>query len=366
MEKIYLHYDMDAFFAAVEQRDNPKLRGKAIAVGHGIITTASYEARKYGVKSAMSAIMAKKLCPHLIFVSVDKNKYSIVGKKIQRLVKKVFKKYEFMSIDEGYIDITEYIKNSEYENNIEKFINRFKKYIYKNVNLTCSVGIGFDKISAKIASDIDKPNGHFVFENREKFLDYIFDKKISIIPGIGKKTIEYLKLFNITKICDLYKVEKEKLVKYFGDNRGEYIYEVIRGKYTSEIDNSVKKQSYGHEITFNQSMNDIFEMEDELKKQAIKLSKRLKDKEEFAKTITLKIRYSNFTTYTKSKTINFSTNKWEEIYIVALNIYKKLEKKDEVRLIGIHVSSITKSKLVQLTFEDLKKMNEKGENDGIL
>ena len=350
MEKIYLHYDMDAFFASVEQRDNPRLKGIPIAVGHGVVTTASYEARKFGVKSAMPTVTAKKLCPHLKLIPVRKNYYSAVGKEIQNLIKKFTDKYEFTSIDEGYIDITEFIKN----NNIEKFIIRFKEYIFKNTGLTCSVGIGFSKISAKIASDINKPNNYFIFESKEQFVEYIRDKNLSIIPGIGKKTRELLSLFNISVVSELYKIEKKDLTAKFGINRGEYLYNVIRGMQYSEIDTNRKRQSYGHEVTFGQSMNDILELSDELKMQSKKLSKRLKENKEFAKTVTLKIRYSNFMTYTKAKTLKIATDEYKNIFEAAMESFKHLKKKDEVRLIGIHLSSITKSNVIQLSFNDLQ------------
>lgn len=354
-EKIFLHYDMDAFFASVEQRDNPRLKGIPIAVGYGVVTTASYEARKFGVKSAMPTVTAKKLCPNLKLVPVRKSYYSSVGKEIQELIKKFTDKYEFTSIDEGYIDITEFVKNG----NIEKFILRFKKYIFKNVGLTCSVGIGFSKVSAKIASDINKPDNYFIFYNREQFLEYIHDKNLSFIPGIGKKTREQLSLFNIFTVSELYKIEKKELVKKFGESRGEYLYNVIRGNQYSEIDNNRKRQSYGHEVTFNQSMNDILELRDELKTQAEKLSMRLKENKEFAKTVTLKIRYSNFMTYTKAKTLKFAVNDSENIFNSAMESFKSLKKKDEVRLIGIHLSSITKSSIIQLSFSDLKNREQK-------
>ena len=345
MDMVYLHYDMDAFFASVEQRDNPKLRGIPIAVGHGIITTASYEARKYGVKSAMSAIEGKRLCPQLKFVIIRKNYYGIVGKEIQELILKITKKCEFTSIDEGYIEITEFIKND----NLKRFITKFKEYIYKNVKLTCSVGIGFSKVSAKIASDLNKPNGYFIFKDREHFLEYIYDKDLSIIPGIGKKTRELLSLFNIKKVSELYKIEKSDLIKKFGNKRGLYLYNVIRGLHFSEIENNRKRHSYGHEVTFNQDINDSKELENELRMQSKKLSKRLEKTKEYAKTVTLKIRYSNFETYTKSKTLKISTRDWEEIFEVAKKTFRNLKKKDDVRLIGIHLSSISKSNVVQLT-----------------
>lgn len=346
-KKIYLHYDMDAFFASIEQRENPELKGIPIAVGHGVVTTASYEARVFGVKSAMSAIEAKRLCPNLKFVTIRKNYYGNVGKQIQNLILKITKKCEFTSIDEGYVDITDFIIENDTKE-IENFINRFKKYIYKNTKLTCSVGIGFNKVSAKIASDINKPSGYYIFYNREQFLEYIHDKELAIIPGIGKKTRELLALFNVKKVFDLYKIEKNELILKFGESRGEYLYNVIRGLQFSNIDNKRKRQSYGHEITFNQAINDVVKIDDELKKQAKKLSERLDKSKEYAKTITLKVRYSNFSTYTKSKTLNFATREWKKIYEASKENFETLKQKDDIRLIGIHLSSITKSSVVQL------------------
>ena len=360
-EKIYLHYDMDAFFAAIEQRDNRELRGKPIAIGHGVVTTASYEARKYGVKSAMPTVQAKRLCPNLIVVSLRKGVYFEEGRRIQGLIKKVLKKCEFTSVDEGYIDITEFIwnKNTRLDKRdeilkIERFIKKFKKYIYDNSRLTCSVGIGFSKISAKIASDIDKPNGYFIFRNREHFLDYIYNKELGIIPGIGRKTREVLKLFNITNVFQLYEIEKNELIRRFGESKGEYLYNSVRGLHSSEINIDRKRQSYGHEVTFNQEENDILVLHAELKKQSERLSNKLIENNEFAKTVTIKIRYSNFVTHTRSKTLKSATNDVNGIYKAALENLEFFEKKNEVRLIGVQLSSILKNNVVQLSFDDLK------------
>lgn len=360
--KIYLHYDMDAFFASIEQRDNSELCGKPIAIGYGVVTTASYEARKYGVKSAMPTVQAKRLCPNLIVVNLRKGVYFEEGRRIQELIKKVLKKCEFTSVDEGYIDITEFIRNKNVKLSkreeilkIEKFIKRFKKYIFDNSRLTCSVGIGFSKISAKIASDIDKPNGYFIFKDRDHFLDYIYDKELGIIPGIGKKTREVLKLFNIAKVFQLYEIGKNELVRRFGESKGEYLYNSIRGLHISEINTDRKRQSYGHEITFHQAENDILALHSELKRQSKRLSDRLIEKNEFAKTVTVKIRYSNFVTHTRSKTLKSATNNGDTIYEAALENLKFFEKKGEVRLIGIQLSSILKSDVVQLSlFDDLR------------
>ena len=341
--KIYLHYDMDAFFASVEQRDNPKLRGIPIAVGYGVVTTASYEARKYGVKSAMPAVEAKRLCPSLKFVEIRKGHYSAVGKQIQNAIQKVLPKCEFTSIDEGFIDITEFVR----DDNIEKFIERFKRYIYKNVRLTCSVGIGFNKVSAKIASDINKPFGFFIFEN-----------ELSIIPGIGKKTRELLAKYKVYKTKDLYKISKNELIKNFGNSRGEYLYNVVRGNHYSEIEKDKKTHSYGHEVTFSQAMNDEQVLLKNLEDQVIKLVKRLEEKKEYIKTVTLKIRYSNFMTYTRSKTMKNATRDKNVIYDIVKENFDYFEKRDDVRLIGVHLSSITKKNIVQLTFDDFFKSME--------
>ena len=309
----------------------------------------------------MPTVQAKRLCPNLIVVSLRKGVYFEEGRRIQGLIKNVLIKSEFTSVDEGYIDITEFIRNKNMKFDkrdeilkIKRFIKKFKKFIYDNSKLTCSVGIGFSKISAKIASDIDKPNGHFIFRNREHFLDYIYNKELGIIPGIGKKTREVLKLFNITNVFQLYEIEKNELIRRFGESKGEYLYNAIRGLYSSEINTDRKRQSYGHEVTFNQEENDIFVLHAELKKQSERLSSKLIEKNEFAKTITIKIRYSNFVTHTRSKTLKSATNDINEIYEAAIENLEFFEKKDEVRLIGVQLSSILKSNVVQLSFDDLK------------
>lgn len=356
--KIYLHYDMDAFFASIEQRDNPNLRGKAIAVGSGVVTTASYEARKFGIKSAMAMANARKLCPHLKVVYPRKNFYFAEGKKIQDLIRKIIKIYEFTSVDEGYLDITQFIfAENQMEikkiSKIKRFIKKFKEYIYKNVNLTCSVGIGFSKVSAKIASDANKPNGFFIFENKNHFMNYISEKDFSIIPGIGKKTKEILNFhFGVTKVSQLYEISKDELIKKFGASRGEYIYNVIRGEHFAKINVDRKRKSYGYEITFSQNVDEIYELQEEIKAQVKKICQKLKEQKEFVKTVTVKIKYSDFAVHTRSKTLENVTNDEKLMYKIALENFNYLIKKDEVRLIGIYVSNIFKRSYIQLKLID--------------
>ena len=343
-ETCILHYDMDAFFASVEQHVNPSLKGKPIAVGHGVLTTCSYEARAFGVKSAMPATTAKKLCPDLIILPVNIELYHKIGKDIQSLILAFTENCEFVSVDEGYVDITEYI----HKHSIETFVSRFKRYIFENTGLTCSVGIGFNRLSAKIASDINKPNGFFIFSDQQHFLDYISEKNISVIPSIGKRTIELLNLFNITKVGQLFKLEKDELISKFGINRGEHLYNLVRSVGSSAISKDRKRQSIGHETTFNITINDTNQLKEELKTLSMRLSKKLKSQNLFIKTISLKIRYSNFSTHTKSKTLSFATNSFDLIYAEVLYIFNSLNDKQNVRLIGVHLSSFAKKSFVQL------------------
>ena len=177
MERIIMHYDMDAFFASIEIKKNPKLKNKPLVVGENIVTTASYEARKFGVHSAMKVSDAKLLCPKLMVIPVDKNEYIRTSKTIHNLILKITNKAEFIATDEGYIDLTGLVK----EENLNFFATKFRKRIKEITGLTCSVGIGFNKLSAKIASDINKPFGQYIFKTENDFIKYIENKLINYL-----------------------------------------------------------------------------------------------------------------------------------------------------------------------------------------
>lgn len=351
MKRCILHYDMDAFYASIEQRDNPKLKGKAIAVGRGVITTASYEARKYGVHSAMPSVTAKKLCPELILLPVRIDYYKELGRKIQNLILSLTYKCEFVSSDEGYVDITEYMKKYTPED----FIERFKTSIYKHTRLTCSVGIGYNKLSAKLASDANKPDGYFIINTHEDFHKYVCNKSVGIIPGIGRKSLEPLNNMGIKTVNDIFNLTKNNLVDMFGTNKGVRIFEVARGIDHSEVDYISERQSYGQEETFSRTIDDIETIHDTLLHQSSKLAGKLKLDNSYIKTVTLKSRYSDFSTLTRSKTLNEYTRNTEIIYTTACGLLSDLARKDSFRLIGIHLSNISKKNYVQLSFKDLFK-----------
>lgn len=354
-DKYYLHYDMDAFFASIEQRDNPNLRNMPIAIGNTIVTTCSYEARKYGVRSAMPTSEAKMLCPKLKIVNSRVHYYFLQGYKIQQFIKKYFPKAKFVSCDEGFIDISSYIyykmkksNNLSHEDVIYSFAMNFKKVIYNKFKLTSSVGIGNNRVMAKIASEINKPNGIYIFYNKEQFMDYIIDKNLKVFPGIGKKTIEILNTLNIYTTRQLLDISKTDLISILGDNRGRGIYDLIRCKSSymyDEEDIRNKKTSIGKEKTYYQYATGDNDILADIKEIADYLSEIIKKDKIYPKTLIVKIRYVNFKTITKSKTYDSPLNEESDICKLAYDILNVIENHNDIRLVGLTMSNFHKSKI---------------------
>ena len=310
MKRIIMHYDMDAFYASIEINRNPKLKNKALVVGENIVTTASYEARKFGIHSAMKVSDAKLLCPKLIVIPVDKTEYIRISNEIHNLIFKITNKVEFVATDEGYIDLTDIIRPENKEN----FAIKFKQRIKELTNLTCSVGIGFNKLSAKIASDINKPFGFFIFENEEGFIKYISNKKIKIIPGVGKKFYEILKQNKIFYVKDVFEYSLDSLIKKYGKSRGENLYCSVRGIDYDEVEYQREIHSIGNEETFLIPLQNNSEIIREFNSLFNYTFERLMKNNVFTQSVTIKMRYTSFKTYTKSKKLKFRKNRGIIIY----------------------------------------------------
>ncbi len=347
--RVIIHYDMDSFYASVEINQKPSLKGKPLVVGEGVVTTASYEARKFGIKSAMSVYEAKKLCPGLITVPVNKVLYYETSEMIQNLVKKITKKVEFIALDEGFIDVTEII--SKYETK-EKFGRLFQERIKKLTGLTCSIGIGYNKLTAKIASDINKPFGIFIFNNEIEFIQYIKEKPIKIIPGVGKKLCENLKKISIEKVKDIYTYSHYELVKKFGDSRGAMLYYFTRGIDDSEVEFEKKTHSIGHENTYRYSLNSEEDIKRELDELFQRVYVRLIEEELFCKTITLKIKTDNFKTITRSYTFNRPTSDRVMLNNGYENLFGEIENFNNIRLVGVSFGNLSKKYFEQLRFKN--------------
>ncbi|ATD54672.1 DNA polymerase IV [Clostridium chauvoei] len=346
MDKIILHVDMDAFFASVEQMDNPNLKGKPVIVGgvseRGVVSTCSYEARRYGVHSAMPIFMAQKLCPHGIYLKSRYYRYKEISKKIFEIFKEVTCLVEPLSIDEAYLDITE----SRFKSGLEA-ANYIKKRVYKEVGLNLSIGISYNKFLAKIASDWNKPNGIMVI-TKEMIPEILLPLKISKIYGLGSKSVKKLNNMGFFRIVDLYEMPIEFYTEYLGKN-GFDIYYRIRGIDNREVVINRDRKSYGKEVTLKNNTNNKEELLLYLKEFSLYISKELKIKGIKGKTVTIKYKTSNFESHTRSRTLNYYTNRFEDFYKISKEVLKKEDFADGVRLIGLTISSFRENFEEQLS-----------------
>ncbi len=336
-----IHIDMDAFFASVEQRDFPQYRGKPLVVGgspqgRGVIAAASYEARKFGVHSAMPASRAVRLCPSAIFVKPRFDVYKEVSQQIRAIFLEYTDLVEPLSLDEAYLDVTENHKGSPSATLIAREI---KKRIKEETWLTASAGISENKFLAKIASDMDKPDGIYLI-SPEKAEAFIEELPIGKFHGVGKATQEKMERLGIHTGKDLKTWEEVDLVKQFGKS-GHHYYRIARG-----IDNRMVKpdrirKSIGKERTFSEDVSDLEWIENFLDELAEKVSISMQKLDAAGKTITLKVRYKNFDTVTRSQTLFQYTNSKEELSSIAKTLLLETEAGErEVRLLGISVSSL--------------------------
>ena len=348
MDRVILHVDMDAFFASVEVKDNPSLKGKPVIVGgtseRGVVSTCSYEARAYGVHSAMPLFMAREKCPQGIFLPVRHYRYKEVSNKIFDIFAEVTPIIEPLSIDEAYLDISHLKKNPL---DIAIYI---KKRVYRELGLTLSIGISYNKFLAKIASDWNKPNGIKVID--KTMMPYIlFPMNISKVYGLGKRTVQKLNNIGVFTVKDLYDIDKDYFEEYLGKHSLD-IYYRIRGIDNRIVEVKRERKSYGRESTLKNNTNDVNELLKYIRDFAEEISMILNRNNIKIRTITVKSKSENFENHTKSKTINKYTNDFEEIYNIASDIIKSIDFEEKVRLIGLSVSSIEeKERNMQIRFK---------------
>ncbi len=349
-----IHVDMDAFYASVEQMDNPLLRGKPIAVGgsenRGVVAAASYEARKFGVRSAISGVMAKKNCPELIFVRPRFDRYKEISSKIQKIFYEYTDLVEPLSLDEAYLDVTNNKKGNPSATLLAKEI---RQRIFDEVGLTASAGISVNKFVAKIASDYNKPNGQKTV-NPDEVISFLEELPIRKFHGVGKVTTEKMYQLGIFTGVELKSKTLEFLEKHFGKS-GNFYYNVVRGIHNSEVKSDRITKSVAAEHTFDVNLSSEIFMIEKLEVIASALEKRLKRYKVAGKTITLKIKYSDFTQQTRSKTLPyFISDKGLILEIVKELLYQE-RMKDSVRLLGISLSNLNteekKFVVVQLKFD---------------
>jgi DNA polymerase-4 len=331
---------MDAFFASVEQLDNPELRGKPVAVGgsgdRSVVAAASYEARKFGVRSAMSSVIARRLCPDLIFVRHNFERYI----EISHMVLDIFRNYtdliEPLSIDEAFLDVT---LDKMRLGSATVIADKIRSEIKVKTGLTASAGISFNKFLAKIASDINKPNGIFVIkpEDAQRFIDNLPVEKFY---GIGRVTALKMHKLGIHKGYDLRQWDMDSLVRNFG-KAGEFFYDIARGIDDRPVEPDQERKSVGTEITYDKDLTTRFEIVAELYKLEKELMERLEHAETTGRTVTVKIKFSDFRQITRSRTLHNYIHDFDTLHREVTAIRKSLELEGErIRLMGVTVSNL--------------------------
>ncbi|MCF7793360.1 MAG: DNA polymerase IV [Candidatus Cloacimonetes bacterium] len=336
-----IHVDMDAFFAAVYIRDHPEVKGKPVICGgpansRGVVSTCNYEARKYGIHSAMPSFQAHKLCPHGIFVRPDFNRI----REAAEIVREIFYEYtdlvEPVSIDEAYLDVTENKMNTESATEIAREI---RKQIFEKIKLTASAGVSYNKFLAKIASDMDKPDGLTVITPKQA-MRVLEELPIGKFHGIGKATEKRMNYLGIRNGKDLKERTLKELVKHFGKVANFYYY-IVRGIDNRKVTTSRIRKSLGCERTFAKDITDVEEMLNILKTISQKISGKMQEKKFKAKTLTVKIKYANFDVVSRSKTFELPFDDDKLMLQVGRKLLlETLGPKCSIRLLGLSVSNL--------------------------
>ncbi|MBE7023152.1 MAG: DNA polymerase IV [Clostridia bacterium] len=342
MKRTVIHLDMDAFFAAIEVRDNPELKGKPLIIGalpteRGVVSTCSYEARKYGIHSAMNIKEAYNRCPHGIYMHGDHRKYAEASNQIHEIMLKYTDCIEFVALDEGYMDVTGSLRLF---GDAETIGRQLKKEIFERVGVTCSVGISYCMMAAKLASEEKKPDGFFVIPNPDALVELIRERPVGVISGIGAKTAERLKQMGILTVDDLLKTPIERL-DAFGV-AGREMLKLASGMDDREVVANAAAKSIGREHTFQYDIEKLDALEDTLLLLARDVSLRAKRQGVWGRTVTLKVKFSNMKSITRSKSGD-AVNSAKEIYSCAAELLKKEKLVQKVRLVGVSLSNLQDS-----------------------
>jgi DNA polymerase-4 len=340
---------MDAFYASVEERDNPKLKGKAVVVGagkRGVVSAANYEARKFGIRAAMPVYKAKALAPHAVFLTPDIAKYSEVSKHVMQIFNDVTPYVEPISLDEAFLDVTGARKLLGTGKQIADLI---RKRVEKEQGITCSVGIAHNKFIAKIASGHCKPNGVLEIDPA-KMLDFLHPLAANEIWGVGPKTNEQLAKLGLITIADIANTPRSTLIKILGQAGGSSLYELAWGRdYRDVITEHIEKS-----ISASETFDFDIDQQEEILKEYLRLTEksaeRMREKGLAANTISIKVRFSDFKTISRSKTLDLPINSTQEIFEVVKNLYLALGlERVLIRLVGVSLDSLVEN-------DDLQQM----------
>ena len=339
-----MHLDLDAFFASVEQRDKPSLRGKPVVVGgvggRGVVSTASYEARRYGVRSAMSTREARSRCPHAAFLNPRFHAYRDTSVRVMEVLREVSPLVEPLSLDEAFVDLAP-AELASYDDDSVRALAEGVRQRVRDVSggLTASVGIGTSKFIAKVASDLDKPDGLVVVTAGAE-RDLLRPMHVTVIPGVGPATAERLRRAGITTVADLERVSEEELVRLLGKAHGHGLFLLARAEDDRPVVPERETKSVSAEGTYDTDLTDRRLMEGLVSRQALNVAERLRRSGLSGRTVTLKVRLHDFTTLSRSTTLNAPTDVGTTIARLARGLLGELDLTGGVRLLGVGVSGL--------------------------
>jgi DNA polymerase IV len=343
-EASVMHLDLDAFYASVEQRDKPSLRGKPVVVGgvggRGVVSTASYEARKYGVRSAMATREARSRCPHAAFLNPRFHAYRDTSVKVMDVLRDVSPLVEPLSLDEAFVDLAPAGLASYDDDSVRALADLVRARVHEVTGgLTASVGIGTSKFIAKVASDLDKPDGLVVVSAGAE-QELLRPMHVTVIPGVGPATTERLRRAGITTVADLEAVSEDELVRLLGKAHGHGLFLLARAQDDRPVVPERETKSVSVEGTYDTDLTDRRLMEGLVSRQAVSVAERLRKNGLSGRTITLKVRLHDFTTLSRSTTLNAPTDTGPVIARLARGLLGELDLTGGVRLLGVGVSGL--------------------------
>ncbi len=342
-----LHVDMDAFFASVAEKDNPRLKGRPVVVGagvRGVVSSANYEARKFGIRAAMPVYRAKALAPHAIFIPPDLKRYSEVSEHVMNIFEDITPLVEPLSLDEAFLDVT---GSKRLLGSAREIAEIIRKRVEAEQGITCSVGISHNKFIAKIASAHCKPNGVLEIDP-EKVLDFLHPLPVSEIWGVGPKTNEQLAKLGLIKVADIAHTPRQTLIRVLGQASGSSLYELAWGRDYRDVETQRVDKSVSSSETFDEDLDNQEEILKILLRLTEKSAERMRAKGYAAHTIGIKVRFADFKTISRSKTLDLPTVTTWEIFEVVKNLYQALDLAGVlIRLVGVSLDSLVENDDIQ-------------------
>jgi DNA polymerase-4 len=345
-EASILHLDLDAFFASVEQRDKPSLRGKPVVVGgvgaRGVVATASYEARLFGVHSAMPGHEAKRRCPHAAFLGVRFPAYRAASRKVMAVLRDLSPRIEPLSLDEAFVDLADSPHRLDLSMiGLESIVGELKAQVAEVTGgLTASVGVGTSKFIAKVASEINKPDGSFIVQPGTE-VQLLRPMSVKVLPGVGPVTLDKLRRIGVSTVDDLQRISLDELVQVVGRAHGQGLVDLAHARDDRTVEPEREAKSISVEDTFETDLVDIRRLTEILDRHAAQVAGRLRAAELFARTVTIKVRQHDFVTQTRARTLMGATDRPDLIGQVARGLLSGVDTSNGVRLLGVGVAGLT-------------------------